>query len=238
MDQETIRLIIKLVIVVAIASTVIYVVYRIYKAISKAAKAVKDITDTIKAADQEQIYTPKSLSGVESIHLKQIKKDFPEFNVSVAKSDIKAFVNEYFVAMKEHRTDLSSFEDTCSKQFIELMMAKISDLSYTTYSQVKIHKIVISDYKKSSEEADIYFQLALQYIPSNTERLTQEKYTATYSYFIESGANGEMASVICGHCGAPVSTLGAKYCPFCDAAITAVSVDRVWKVTDLRKTTY
>ncbi len=241
MDQETIRLLIRVAVLIAIVIGVAYVVRKIKRTIQKAKRAVQSISnvmDTIKTADDEQMYTPKTLSGLESIHLKKIESDFPEFNPSLAKTYIKSFVNEYFAAMKAHKRELTSFEDTCSKQFIELMTAKFSDIKATTYSQVKIHKIVISDYKKTNDEADVYFELALQYIPSNTNRLTQEKYTVTYSYFLESGSQGEMASIICSHCGAPINTLGAKVCPYCDSAVAAVSVDRTWKVTDLKRTTY
>ncbi len=241
MDQETIKLIIKLVIVLVVIGAIYAVYVKIRASIRKVKRSLgqfSEVMNTIKAADEEQMHTPKTLSGVESIHLKRIMKDFPEFNPSLAKTYIKSFVNEYFAAMKAHRTDLGDFEDTCSRQFIELMTAQFADTASTTYSQVKVHKLVISDYKKTNDEADIYFQLALQYVPSSTNRLTQEKYTVTYSYFIETGAQGEMASIICSHCGAPINTLGAKVCPYCDSAVAAVSVDRTWKVTDLRRTTY
>ena len=237
MDPQLISLIIKIVVAIAIVGVVSYGVYSIKKSIQRKLSKVSRLIDTIKAADDEQMYTPKTLSGTESIHLSQLRKDFPDFNPTLAKTYVRSFVTEYFTAMREKRTDLTCFEDTCSRQFIEMMMAEFAAPAYT-YSQVKIHKIVISDYRKNVDEANVSFQLALQYVSSKNNRLSQEKYTVTYSYFLETGAQGEMASVICQHCGAPVNSLGTKICPYCDAAITAVAMDRTWKITDIKKTTY
>lgn len=230
-------LIIKIVCALAIVGVVAYGVYSIKRSITRKLNKVSQLFDAIKAADDEQMHTPKTLSGTESIHLSQLRKDFPSFNPTLAKTYIKSFTTEYFAAMKEKRTDLKSFEDTCSRQLIEMMTAEFAAPA-VTYSQVKIHRVVISDYRKNVDEANVFFQLALQYVSSKTNRLSQEKYTVTYSYFLETGAQGEMASVICQHCGAPVNSLGAKVCPYCDAAITAVAMDRTWKITDIKKSTY
>lgn len=237
MDSQLISLIIKIAVAAAVVGIVAYGVYSIKRSIKRKLSKVSQLLDVIKSADDEQMHTPKTLSGTESIHLSQIRRDFPDFNPTLAKTYIKSFVTEYFAAMKEQRTDLTSFEDNCSKQLIEMMMAEFASPA-CTYSQVKIHKVVISDYRKNVDEANVFFQLALQYVSSKTNRLSQEKYTVTYSYFLETGAQGEMASVICQHCGAPVNSLGAKVCPYCDAAITAVAMDRTWKITDIKKTTY
>ncbi len=223
--------------VVIIIIIIMTIVRNIRRSISRTLGNVNRIMDAVKAADDEQMYTPKSLSGVESIHLRNIMRDFPEFNPSLAKSYIKSFITEYFAAMAMHKTDLACFEDTCSRQFIELMSSEFSS-PIQTYSQVKVHKVVISDYKKMGDEAEVMFQLALQYVPSRTGRLSQEKYTVSYSYFLESGAQGEMASLICQHCGAPISSLGVKVCPYCDSAVAGVAMDRAWKITDVKKTTY
>ncbi len=223
--------------VVIFIIAIINIVKGIRRNINRTFNNVNRIMDAVRAADDEQMYTPKTLTGVESIHLRNIMRDFPEFNPSLAKSYIKSFMGEYFAAMAMRKTDLACFEDTCSRQFIELMSSEFSS-PLETYSQVKVHKIVISDYKKMGDEAEVMFQLALQYVPSRTGRLSQEKYTVSYSYFLESGAQGEMASLICQHCGAPISSLGMKVCPYCDTAVAGVAMDRAWKITDVRKTTY
>lgn len=222
---------------VLLGGSIVFVVgRRIVRKISHGVSQASKLISTIKAADDEQMYRPKTLMGTESIHLAKISKDFPEFNERLAKSYVKSVANAYFTTMSTGKFP-EDIKPICSEQFSFSCEAD-AESSDVTYADVKIHKIVISDYRKSGDEAVIEFQMALQYVSNRTNRLSQEKYKADYSYFLEYGGEGDAASLICQNCGAAINSLGIKVCPYCEAAITAVSIERAWKVTDFKRCTY
>lgn len=188
----------------------------------------------VKAADQDQMTRPRTLDGTENIYRPEIKKDFPEMNFEVAKSLIRNFLPEYFKALSTG--DVSIIRDDCSRQFCDMLVAT-SDMDKKTYSDVKVHKVVISNYKKDTMEATITFQAAVQYQINNSSRISQEKYVIEYSYYLDYGDEGENVSLRCHHCGAPISSVGVKICPYCDSQIEA-SIVRTWKITDVKRSVY
>ena len=191
------------------------------------------ILKVIKEADTVQMITPKSLSGTESVYRDIILKDFPEFNVELARGYIKSFLPEYFHAMST--ANVTGIRDNCTAQFCDSLQSqfdstKLTGNSLQRYSSVKVHNAVISGYNKNGCEATISFEAALEYALNG--RLSQHKYKILYSYFLSYGAKGENESLKCSNCGAPISTLGEKVCPYCGEAIEA-SVERTWKITDV-----
>ncbi len=191
------------------------------------------ILKVIKEADTVQMITPKSLSGTESVYRDIILKDFPEFNVELARGYIKSFLPEYFHAMST--ANVTGIRDNCTAQFCDSLQSqfdstKLTGNSLQRYSSVKVHNAVISGYNKNGCEATISFEAALEYALNG--RLSQHKYKILYSYFLSYGAKGENESLKCSNCGAPISTLGEKVRPYCGEAIEA-SVERTWKITDV-----
>lgn len=237
-------LIIVLVVLLFVASTISFVMISVRKMMNSARAtlgsarstidSVSRIVDMAKAADQEQMTTPKSLSGVEYVVEPKIKKDFPEFNSELAKNYIKSFMPTYFSALSTG--DVSGLEKYAARQFCDAVAAQHNSAN-VVYKNVLVHKVVISAYRKQSDEAVVEFQAAVQFTTNKGDRLNQEKYTISYTYFLEYGAKGENVSLECPNCGAGISKLGTKVCPFCDHALPA-AIERTWKVTDVRRSTY
>lgn len=218
------------VIIIVIIAIIVSLLKKARNKVLEIDAVVKPYWSAIKSADQEQISRPKSLSGTENIHRIGIDKDFPEMNIDVAKTLISNFLPEYFLALSTG--DIDRIRDNCSSQFCDKILAAGS-LGKTTYKDVLVHKVVVSDYRKNSEEATISFQAALQYKSSKKKRLSQEKYTILYSYYLDYGDEGENVSLTCNYCGAPLEIVGAKVCPYCGAEISA-SIVRTWKITDVK----
>lgn len=189
--------------------------------------------DAIKEADTAQMTTPRTLSGTEPVYRNMILKDFPEFNLELARSYIKGFLPEYFHARSIG--NVNGIRDNCSKQFCDSMQSKLDSLKLTgkqlqSYHSVRVHNAVVSGYTKNGYEATITFEAAVEYVLNG--RLSQHKYKIFYSYFLSYGAKGENESLKCSNCGAPISTLGEKICAYCGEVIEA-SVERTWKITDV-----
>lgn len=191
------------------------------------------IIDTIKQADAAQMSTPKSLSGTESVYRDMILKDFPEFSIELARSYIKGFLPEYFHALSIG--DVFGIRDNCTSQFADSLQSdidtkKLEGKALSGFSDVTVHKVVISGYKRTNEEALITFEAAVQYRIGT--RLSQHKYKVLYAYFLQYGARGENESLKCQNCGAPIDSVGEKVCRYCGEAIKA-SIERTWKITDV-----
>lgn len=195
--------------------------------------SMRELFDAIKEADTAQMTTPKTLSGTEPVYRNMILKDFPEFNLELARSYIKGFLLEYFHARSIG--SVSGIRDNCSAQFCDSLQSqldskKLSGQQLDRYDGVRVHNSVISGYIKNGYEATITFEAAVEYVLNG--RLSQHKYKILYSYFLSYGAKGENESLKCSNCGAPISTLGEKVCAYCGEAIES-SVERTWKITDV-----
>lgn len=80
---------------------------------------------------------------------------------------------------------------------------------------LKIHKVVISGYKRAAYDKTVIMQAALQY-PENGV-IQQKMYVLLYTYLIEN--KEQSLSANCPNCGAPVSDSAAKICPYCDSRL-------------------
>lgn len=219
-----------LILILVIVLSVVIFARKNLGSLSLAAKHIRDATE-------EAEHTPRSLSGVESIHLREIKKDFPEFDSGLVKSYIKSFAKLYFAAVSGEKADMSALEDCCSRQFMDYIISHSSEGE--SFKGVKIHKVVISDYRKTNYDANIIFELAVEYRRGNRSAVSQEKYEAVYTYFLEDGVHEELSSMKCPNCGAPIESVKRDFCPYCDHRLDiheeAIVIDRTWKVTDMRK---
>lgn len=194
---------------------------------------ISSILSAVKQADEDQMNTPKNLSGTESVYRDMILRDFPEFGIELARSYIKGFLPEYFNALSSGVA--FGIRDNCTSQLADsvqsaLDMKKTEKTRLEEYSNVKVHRVVISGYKRTNEEALIDFEAAVEYRKDG--RLSQHKYKVSYVYFLQYGSNGENESLKCKNCGAPISSVGEKVCPACGEAIEA-SIERTWKIADV-----
>lgn len=191
-----------LVVVIAIIALVVFIaskvnkVKREVKQFSKLAFGTEDIVKGFQNAELEAQQTPKSLSGMDSIILPRIKKDFPEFNVDVAKQDVRRELKNYLK----------------NKQ------------------SVKIHNVVIRDYKKHQFESVIVMQASAEYMENS--RKLQKRYNFNYVYaLVGSTSEGNIAAV-CPKCGGPIADTRLTNCEYCGSRLVNL-IEQSWKVKDI-----
>ena len=223
--------IIKILIIAGVVIFVVITVKKIINQVNRSINQAKSIFTDIQRATEETANTPKTLSGSESLYERRIVQDFPEFNFDIGRQTVSSVLTSYFNVLN---TDISDekMKSNCTTSFINELEARkqMEDIKYNNF---KIHKVVISDYRKNLDEAVITYQAALQYqLPQ--KMMTQFVYTVNYVYYLAYGANGENASLVCKHCGATIDSVGRKVCPYCDAEINS-SVERTWKVNKIAK---
>ena len=213
--------------VVVLGLVIRSIVIKINQSISKASNLIGQI----QRATEEAEHTPKSLSGSESLHRQKLMKDFPEFDFDAAKQIISGVLSGYFTILSE-RSGTDRIEKNCTPAFITELESKIISEN-KVYSNFKIHRIVVSDYRKNHDEAILTYQAALQYQFSG-KAVTQWVYEIKYVYYLAEGGDNENASLTFEYCGAPISSVGNKVCEFCGSEIHA-SVERTWKINKISK---
>jgi hypothetical protein len=161
----------------------------------------------------------------------RLKKDFPEFDTEIARQTVSSALTNYFAILNE-RSGTARIEKCCTDAFIKELEGTVMTDS-TVYNNPRTHKIVISDYRRTGEDAVITFQAAVEY-ERNKKALAQYVYEIKYVYYLAENADGENVSLQCEYCGAPISTVGAKVCEFCGSEIFA-SVERTWKINKIYK---
>ncbi len=191
-----------LVVTIAIIALVVFVsskvskVKREVKNISKMAFGTEDIVKGFQNAERESQQTPKSLSGMDSIILPRIKKDFPEFNVDVAKQDVRR-------ELKNHLKNKQS---------------------------VKIHNVVIKDYKKHDFESVIVMQASAEYLEK--DRKLQKRYSFNYVYALAGSLTETNIAAVCPNCGGPVSDTSLANCEYCGSRLVNL-IEQSWKVREI-----
>lgn len=170
------------------------------------------LIEGIKQTEQRVQTTPKSISGGDSMFIDKIMGDFPEFNLE----NTKTVISEAIAYIYSHN------QKDIKKKYPELFLEDIN----SSHKFGKIHKIAISGYEKSYNDACIKFQVAYEVTVSGA--LKQLRAEVEYSF----KAN-ENISLKCPHCGAPVSKMGIKKCEFCGHGIV-YDIDNTWQITKIK----
>ena len=194
---------------------------------------LRELVRSAQAGELQQEDQPKSLSGMTSIYLPQILRDFPEFNWEELRAEAERSVRE-------------------------LLETK----NVRTAGVVRIHKTVISRYQKYRGTASILCETAAEYwmetesqrngkaVACNVRQSAKERSgqngtvqqirkkqtvcEAELIYVYDSSMSGTAASLVCPNCGAPVEQLGAKQCRYC-GSILEVSGAKAWKIQNVRE---
>lgn len=197
-----------------------------------------DIKKVIEISELQATETPKTLSGMESVALPLINKDFPDTNINELKRQVEAAIISYLGDLERKEYAEIEYESFNVKTYIK---SKINDLDkndIVKYDSIKIHKTIINKYEKNDGIATIHFQTALEYHYSkNSEPIkkVQDRFLTEMIYVIDEEKIKEGSKVIginCPNCGAPIKKIGNKKCEYCDTPVIDV-VKRVWYLNSI-----
>lgn len=198
--------IIVIIILLAILIGGAVVVYKIKRKVSQFSRAAFGTESLAKGLEIQREHlenTPKSVSGMTKIYLPRIMEDFPEFNL---------------LEMEQKA------EDALRHQLLS------GENQTERYSNVQIHQTEITRYIKRSGTCAVVFQSAVEYFD---ERKTQTKYNTELVYIQDADkvqdVKGGGLGITCPNCGAPVTSLGAKYCEYCGSQVKELNI-HIWSV--------
>lgn len=201
-----------------------------------------DILRMIKENETVLEGTPKTLSVKESLYLERIGKDFPEFNLDLARSYVNETVTMYLQCLKDGNTE--ELEKNCTENFAAQAASRQNGM---ICQDIKFHRTVVSDYrvlraetgKRDAVEARITFQTACQYTIERGKRkkrsqIIQTRFELQYSYYLKDTDGGVSEVLRCSYCGAPVEQVGAKVCKYCGNGVVD-TMKRTWRFSDIRE---
>lgn len=222
-------------------------------------KGIHQLRGEVKEMDHTIAETPKSLRALTKIYLPQIEKDFPEFDYDLYANKSESVLRSYFNAI--NAKDVSLLTEECSLTLKNNVQGIIEDLNVRgydqTFNEVAIHGMEIAQYNKSGSTVTILLNAAVGCFDFITDRSGKvvfgsrdKKKQAVYDIELiyvqdvdKMGVyNDDALGVHCPNCGAPVKTLGQKFCEYCGSGIQEVNV-RSWsfdsvKEQTVRKTAY
>ena len=214
-----------IVVLAIIAALLIVIVAAIFIIRSKVQKfsmeafGTKDILQGKRDMEARLAETPKSLRSMTQIYLPQIKKDFPEFDY---KNNVTGIIEDLNVRGLRQ-----------------------------TFSEVAIHDVELARYDKNGVTVTILFNAAVgcfdfvedgsgKVVFGSRELKKQCVYDIELIYVqdvhkmgvYEEGALG----LTCPNCGAPIKTLGQKFCEYCGGGVQEINT-RSWSYESIREQT-
>ena len=131
------------------------------------------------------------------------------------------------------------YAPTIQKDFPELNLTELKGIAEghltdylskeKNFTDIRIHRTAIKDYKKKSGTCVIVFQSGVQYLTGTTK--VQARYNTHMMYVQDAAEYGYTNgySTECPHCGAAISDLGRKFCDYCGSEVVPINI-HVWEL--------
>lgn len=210
---------------------------------------VNEMKSVLAGVFEDTSNVPKSISGMTSIYLPMIARDYPDFNYDEIKGMARQFLTSYFAAINEENTDLLEYADPTFKT---KLASKISyenrDRFHQRYDSVKIHQLELRNYTNAPGKHIITFQASTEYyytksegntiVEGSKDRKCQERYNIDMLHIQDraslTGENDMSYGYNCPNCGAPIKSGGHIVCKYCGTGIEDFNL-KVWSFTDIKK---
>ncbi|MBU5428736.1 zinc ribbon domain-containing protein [Kineothrix sp. MSJ-39] len=247
----------KSIIILVLILVIILTIYiLIFLAKKKAKEVTRDLfgTDDIRKAaqqmKQEYATTPKSVNAMTSLLLPRIVADFPDFTYDEMKNRAEDVLVSYLRAIDQNNSSLLKEGNQELQDQLSHHLQMLSDQNLIEqYDDIRIHRTEISQYKKNAGRCVVTFQtsLACMHYRKNAEgRITEGSTEYTYQtrfntdlIYIQNREIVEKESdralgINCPNCGAPISSLGAKFCEYCGSAIVELNI-HAWSFSHIEE---
>lgn len=234
----------------------IFKAYHAYKEIKRdlqtASQIVYGTSDLSEALQRSanEAEPIKSVSGMTSIYLPLIAEDFPEFNLEEFKNRTSTLLTSALVAItKEDISYLIHASDNLQESIhLRIHNNQISGIK-ESFTSIKIHKIEISRYKKTSGTCIITLQCSIEYlytkyqngnlIQGSDQKLDQSKYDLQLIYIqdlekLGSSSGNVFNSISCPNCGGNMTELGTKICAYCGSTLEEINI-KAWEIDSFRE---
>ena len=246
-------IIIVLVLILAIVLSIyvlIYMAKRKAKEISRELFGTSDIKKAAEQMKQEYSQTPKSVSAMTSLMLPRISADFPDFVYDEMKERAENVLVSYLRAIDGNNASVLKDGNQELKDSLTDKLQMLNDKNLTEqFDLIHIHRTEISQYRKDAGRCIITFQTSLEcihyiqdaegkIIEGSTEYKYQTKFDTDLIYIqdrdVVENEKENALGINCPNCGAPIKSLGAKFCEYCGSAIVELNI-HAWSFSSIRE---
>lgn len=254
--KAIIVILVLILIIILILCTVGFIIYRKVKRVTGTVKQYSNAlfgTDNplegMKRVEMEEAATPKSVSGATSLYLPQIMKDFPEFHLDEMKSRAENVLVSYLRSIDESNASLltEGLDELKAELSMRINMNRDRGVK-ENYQRINVHRTEIYQYRKANGRCSVVFQTAVEYIhyvekagkivEGRKDLKTQSKYNIELVYIQDRNTVENMgesgAGLNCPNCGAPLESLGAKVCKYCDTPVVEFNI-RTWNFSSVKE---
>ena len=209
--------------IVFVIGSYFFIKFKIRHTLNQFGFSNMDLKDVIEQARLEDENTPKSISGIERIILRQIKKDFPDLNINQLKRDSEKVIVDCFNSIEDKNSTVLKGK---FKTFVEDMIRDYKDKD-VHFNEITFHNTVISDYKKDGGIVTLVFVSAFQYylVVDGKGKKVQDRAKVEYIYVFDESkvtTSQNVVGIHCPNCGSPITNLGEKKCSYCGSAVLEV----------------
>ncbi len=254
-----VALIIILVLVLAIILTVTVVGFMAYRKAKEVTDTVKGYSNALfgtenplegmKRVEMEGSQVPKSVSGATHLYLPQIMRDFPEFHLDEMKRRVENVLVSYLRSIDECNSVLltEGMDELKAELSMRINMNRDRGVK-ENYQRINVHQTEIYQYRKTEGRCSVVFQTSVEYlhfveksgkiVEGRDDLKTQSKYNVELVYIqdretIENiGESG--LGLNCPNCGAPLESLGAKVCRYCDTPVVEFNI-KTWGFSSVKE---
>ena len=244
------------IVILVLALSLVGIVYYAYRTIrrkirgfARMAFGTDSLTQGLGQIESEYATTPKSVSAATSLYLPQIMKDFPEFHYDEMKERAENVLLSYLRSIDAANTALLTEGTEELKDRLRMgieMLNRQEEKAH--YSQMKIHRTEIAQYRKQKGRCSIIFQSAIEYFyykdkngtisSGNKNTKIQTKYNVECIYIQDRNLIADTRDfalgVNCPNCGAPLTGVGAKVCAYCDTPMMELNI-RSWNFSEVKQ---
>ncbi|MBD5395831.1 MAG: zinc-ribbon domain-containing protein [Lachnospiraceae bacterium] len=236
-------MIVVLVLILIIMGSIVYGVFRVKRAIrsfSRAAFGTDSLKEGFDKVGEEYASTPKSVSAMTGLYLPKIKREFPEFQYDEMKVRAENVLTSYLMAISAGNAGLLKEGSRELKDKLEMHITMLKGRGEKErFSNIKLHRTEIADYKKRNGRCTVTFQTSLQYkyslmqeggrvVGGNPNMLMQSRYNVDLVYIQDRNLVEDerdlSLGINCPNCGAPISGLGSKFCEYCGTPVVEINI--------------
>lgn len=214
---------------------------------SAAATLLSALQQDIASGDfNRRLQQPKSLSGMDAVFGPQVARDFPELNLDELKMRAERLACTTLAAISSENFDnLSEHSELYNSQLTSYLAGIQSVGEHELFTDIKIHRTVLADYRKAAGTCRLAFELAIEADYSRLDASGQlaaggqgvRQFTGLIeALYIQDLTKTDQPSLDalafnCPNCGAPVTEIGSRQCNYCNSAIEPLN-SRVWTFCD------
>ncbi len=199
--------------------------------------SLSDMADEVARIKEEDSTRARSISGMTSLLLPNIRKDFPDFNEQELYNKAENALRKVFSAIEN-----KDVEELSSLPFLQSNVKTIVEDYQTSniserYDDIHFHKFAIFQYEKKNGMATITISIALEYyyqkkknekiLVDFTKYKKQTRYQCKFIYVYDVSkvdASAKVLAINCPNCGAAIKALGHKFCDYCGTAVQEVNL--------------